>query len=144
MRRYTLLRLLPMMLVVLALVGLGVWLVPQLRAPQGRTYRFYIEDASGLPEGTEVKFRGLLVGQVIQGRAGRSALPRKEEPVVRGGVPAGAERRKGALAVEFSRGDGGEGNAAGRGNGRDADWTPGCPAARRPACWNSRWRRGTT
>ena len=66
MRRYVLLQLLPLLLVVLALAGLGAWLVPQLRAPVGRTYRFYVEDATGLPVGTEVKFRGLTVGQVMQ------------------------------------------------------------------------------
>ena len=64
MRRYTLLRILPLVLVALALVALGRWLVPQLRSPQGKTYRFYVEDATGLPEGTEVKFHGVVVGQV--------------------------------------------------------------------------------
>ncbi len=66
MKRYALLRLLPLVLAVLALLALGAWLVPLLHAPQGRTYRFYVEDATGLPEGTEVRFRGLVVGQVTR------------------------------------------------------------------------------
>ena len=59
-------RYVPLLLMAVGLVALGMWLLPQLRAPRGRTYVFYVEDTTGLPAGTEVKFRGLVVGQVTR------------------------------------------------------------------------------
>jgi hypothetical protein len=64
MTRFTALRVLSMLLVLLALVGLAAWLLPRLRPARGQRYFFYVDDATGLPEGTEVRFRGLVVGQV--------------------------------------------------------------------------------
>ena len=65
MRRFTTLRVLSMALVLLALAALLGWLLPRLRPARGAVYHFYVEDTAGLPEGTEVKFRGLVVGQVM-------------------------------------------------------------------------------
>ncbi len=66
MRRFTTLRVLSMGLVLLTLVALLGWLLPRLRPARGTLYHFYVEDTAGLPEGTEVKFRGLVVGQVMR------------------------------------------------------------------------------
>ena len=66
MRRFTTLRVLSMGLVLLAVAALLGWLLPRLRPARGTLYHFYVEDTAGLPEGTEVKFRGLVVGQVMR------------------------------------------------------------------------------
>ena len=62
MRRFTLLH----VLMVAGIVALSMWLYERLQPSQGVTYFFYVGDSSGLPEGTEVKFHGLPVGQVTR------------------------------------------------------------------------------
>ena len=66
MRRFTLLHVLLFVCMVAGIVALSMWLYERLQPTQGSTYFFYVGDSSGLPEGTEVKFHGLPVGQVVR------------------------------------------------------------------------------
>jgi hypothetical protein len=80
MRRFTPIQVFSMLLSLAVLAGLIGWLVPRLRPAHGTVYFFYVEDAAGLPEGTEVKFRGLVVGQVVsvgldEGKSRKTGVP---------------------------------------------------------------------
>ncbi len=66
MRRFTLLHVLLFACMVAGIVALSMWLYERLQPTKGATYFFYVGDSSGLPEGTEVKFHGLPVGQVVR------------------------------------------------------------------------------
>ncbi len=65
MRRFTFLHIVLFACMLAGVIGLAVWLYQRLQPSQGVTYYFYVPDSSGLPEGTEVKFHGLPVGQVV-------------------------------------------------------------------------------
>lgn len=66
MRRFTPLHAFLFVCMVAGVVALSMWLYERLQPSQGLTYFFYVGDSSGLPEGTEVKFHGLPVGQVVR------------------------------------------------------------------------------
>ena len=66
MRRLTFLHVFLFACMLVGVVGLAVWLFQRLQPSKGTTYHFYVPDSSGLPEGTEVKFHGLPVGQVVR------------------------------------------------------------------------------
>ena len=66
MRRFTLLHVVLLAAMIVGVGGLAMWLYARLQPSQGLTYFFYVQDSSGLPEGTDVKFHGLPVGQVVR------------------------------------------------------------------------------
>jgi hypothetical protein len=66
MRRLTFLHVALLICMLAGLAVLGGWLYVRLQPAEGNAYFFYVDDTSSLPEGTEVKFRGLPVGQVVR------------------------------------------------------------------------------